>query len=164
MISLVVAVARNGVIGRAGGLPWHISSDLKRFKDITMGKPVIMGRKTWDSLPRKPLSGRRNIVITRQAGFAAPGADVVASAEAALALCGPVPEIAIIGGGEIYRMFWPLADRLYLTGVDIEIEGDTSFPEVVEADWIERSREVHQPGPRDSAGFILRILDKMKKN
>ncbi len=164
MISLVVATARNGVIGRAGGLPWHISSDLKRFKAITMGKPVVMGRKTWESLPKKPLAGRRNIVITRQADFKASGADVVASAEAALSLCAAEPEIAIIGGGEIYRLFWPLADRLYLTEVDIEIAGDTWFPHVAEADWIERSREVHAPGANDSAGFTLRILDKMKKN
>ena len=96
IVSFVVAVARNGVIGREGGLPWHISSDLKRFKEITMGKPVIMGRKTWDSLPRKPLPGRRNIVITRQAGFAAAGAEVVASPEQALALCAGLPEASVI--------------------------------------------------------------------
>lgn len=164
MISLVVAVSRNGVIGRAGGLPWHISSDLKRFREITMGKPIIMGRKTWESLPKKPLPGRRNIVITRQADYRATGADVVTSAEAARALCGAEPETAVIGGGEIYRMFWPLADRLYLTEVDIEIDGDTRFPEVVAAEWIEHSREVHDRGPNDSAGFTLRVLDKMKKN
>ncbi len=102
-IALVVAVSRNGVIGRDGGLPWHISSDLKRFKEITMGKPVIMGRKTWESLPRKPLTGRHNIVITRQGGYAAEGAMVVATPGAALAAAGSVEEVAIIGGGEIYR-------------------------------------------------------------
>ena len=88
MISYVVAVSKNGVIGREGGLPWYISSDLKRFKEITMGKPVVMGRKTWESLPRKPLPGRRNIVITRQRGFAPEGAEVAATPEEALALCG----------------------------------------------------------------------------
>ncbi len=164
MISLVVAVSRNGVIGRDGGLPWHISSDLKRFKEITMGKPIIMGRKTWESLPRKPLPGRRNVVITRQADYQAVGADVVASADAALGLCVVEPEIAVIGGGEIYAKFWPLADRLYLTEVDIEIDGDTRFPEVAAAEWIERSREVHAPGPNDTAGFSLRVLDKVKKS
>ena len=162
MISLVVAVSRNGVIGRDGGLPWHISSDLKRFKEITMGKPVVMGRKTWESLPRKPLPGRRNIVITRQPGYPAPGADVVASAEAALALCKDDPDVAVIGGGEIYRLFWPLADRLYLTEVDLDVDGDTYLPAVVAEEWIEISREVRSQGPKDSAGFTLRVLDRIK--
>jgi dihydrofolate reductase len=161
MISFVVAVARNGVIGRDGGLPWRISSDLKRFKEITMGKPVVMGRKTWESLPRKPLPGRRNIVITRQAGYEAPGADVVTSAEAAIALSAGAPEIAVIGGGEIYRMFWPQVDRLYLTEVDTEVEGDTYFPAVKPAEWREIARELHPQGPKDSASFILRILDRI---
>ena len=162
MISMVVAVSRNGVIGRDGGLPWHISTDLKRFKQITMGKPVVMGRKTWESLPRKPLPGRRNIVITRQADYQAPGADVVVTAAAALALCEGETEIAIIGGGEIYRMFWPLADRLYLTEVDLIVAGDTYLPEIAPGDWIERTREIHPKGPNDSAGFILRVLDRTK--
>jgi len=163
MISFVVAVSRNGVIGREGGLPWHISSDLKRFKEITMGKPVIMGRKTWDSLPRKPLPGRRNIVITRQEGFAAEGAEVAASPEEALRLAGDVPEVAVIGGGEVYRLFWPMVDRLYLTEVDLEIAGDTHFPALDPAEWREVAREVHARGERDSASFTLRTLDRMTK-
>ena len=163
MISYVVAVSKNGVIGREGGLPWHISSDLKRFKEITMGKPVVMGRKTWESLPRKPLPGRRNIVITRQRGFAPEGAEVAATPEEALALCGDAPEVAIIGGGEIYRLFWPLVDRLYLTEVDLEVEGDTHFPAFSPAEWREVGREVHPRGERDSAAFTLRILDRMTK-
>lgn len=163
MISYVVAVSRNGVIGREGGLPWHISSDLKRFKEITMGKPVVMGRKTWESLPRKPLPGRRNIVITRQPGFVAEGAEVAATAEQALALCGGAPEVAVIGGGEIYRLFWPLVDRLYLTEVDLEVEGDTHFPPVSASEWREVGREVHPRGERDTASFTLRILDRMTK-
>ncbi len=164
MISLIVAVSRNGVIGRDGGLPWHVSSDLKRFKAMTMGKPVIMGRKTWESLPKKPLPGRRNIVITRQADYAAPGADVVESAAAALELCSEAPEVAVIGGGEIYRMFWDQADRLYLTEIDVEVEGDTRLPFVDPAHWVEIARDVHPKAPGDTAGFILRTLDKMKKN
>ncbi len=164
MISLIVAVSRNGVIGRDGGLPWHVSSDLKRFKAMTMGKPVIMGRKTWESLPKRPLPGRRNIVITRQADYAAPGADVVESAEAALALCSEAPEVAVIGGGEIYRMFWDQADRLYLTEIDVEVEGDTRLPFVDPAHWVEIARDVHPKAPGDTAGFVLRTLDKMKKN
>jgi dihydrofolate reductase len=163
MISFVVAVARNGVIGREGGLPWHISSDLKRFKEITMGKPVIMGRKTWDSLPRKPLPGRRNIVITRQPRFLAEGADVVATAEEALNLCAGAPEVAVIGGGEVYRLFWPMVDRLYLTEVDLEVEGDTHFPALDPAEWREVAREVHPRSERDSASFTLRVLDRMTK-
>ena len=164
MISYVVAVSKNGVIGREGGLPWHISSDLKRFKEITMGKPVVMGRKTWESLPRKPLPGRRNIVITRQRDFAPEGAEVVATAEQSLRLCGDAPEVAVIGGGEIYRLFWPLVDRLYLTEVDLDVDGDTHFPEVRPEDWREVGRELHARGERDSASFTLRILDRMTKS
>jgi dihydrofolate reductase len=163
MISYVVAVSKNGVIGREGGLPWHISSDLKRFKEITMGKPVVMGRKTWESLPRRPLPGRRNIVITRSREFAAEGAEVAATPEEALRLCGDVPEVAVIGGGEIYRLFWPLVDRLYLTEVDLEVAGDTHFPVVSPAEWREVGREFHPRGEKDSAAFTLRILDRMTK-
>lgn len=163
MISFVVAVSRNGVIGREGGLPWHISSDLKRFKEITMGKPVVMGRKTWESLPRKPLPGRRNIVITQQKNYTAEGADVAASPEAALLLVPDAPEVAVIGGGEIYRLFWPLVDRLYLTEVDLEVDGDTHFAAVDPAEWQEISREVHPRGEKDTASFTLRILDRRRK-
>ena len=161
MISFVVAVSRNGVIGNDGGLPWRISTDLKRFKEITMGKPVVMGRKTWESLPRKPLPGRRNIVITRQDGFQAPGADVVRSPREAVILCASDPEIAVIGGGEIYRLFWPLVDRLYVTEVDLDVAGDTHFPEVLPQEWREVSREVHSQAPDDSASFVLRVLDRV---
>ncbi|MFN4143837.1 dihydrofolate reductase [Aestuariivirga sp.] len=164
MISFVVAVSRNGVIGREGGIPWHISSDLKRFKEITMGKPVVMGRKTWESLPRKPLPGRRNIVITRRRDYAAEGAEVVASAAEAMALCGDAPEVAVIGGGEIYRLFWPQVDRLYLSEADLEIDGDTFFPAVDPAEWREVSRESYPKGERDTASFTLRILDRMTKS
>jgi dihydrofolate reductase len=163
MISFVVAVSKNGVIGREGGLPWHISSDLKRFKEITMGKPVVMGRKTWESLPRRPLPGRRNIVITRSKDFVADGAEVAATPEEALRLSGDVPEVAVIGGGEIYRLFWPLVDRLYLTEVDLEVSGDTYFPAVLPAEWREVGREIHPRGEKDSAAFTLRILDRMTK-
>lgn len=164
VISLVVAASRNGVIGRDGGLPWHISSDLKLFKQITLGKPVIMGRKTWESLPRKPLPGRRNIVITRQAGFAVEGADVAEDVVGALAIAAKdaSSEIAIIGGGEIYRLFWPMADQIYLTEVELDVEGDTLFPKIEMADWEEVSAEPHPRGPHDSAGFVLRLLRRRK--
>ena len=160
-VSLVVAVSRNGVIGVNGGLPWHISSDLKRFKEITLGKPVIMGRKTWDSLPRKPLAGRRNIVVTRQQGFAADGAEVVHAAAEALTLAGDVPEVCIIGGGEIYRQFMGQATRIYLTEVDLEVAGDTRLPRFAPEDWKEVDREVHAAGTKDSAGFTLRVLERV---
>ena len=129
-IVFVVAVSKNGVIGRGGGLPWHISSDLKRFKAITMGKPIIMGRKTWESLPKRPLPGRHNIVLTRQKGYLAEGATVAGSVEEALA--GPrrerSDEIAVIGGAEIFTMFLPAVERIYLTEVDLDADGETLFP------------------------------------
>ena len=128
-----------------------------------MGKPVVMGRKTWESLPRKPLPGRHNIVITRQHGFQRGGADVAATPEEALRLCGDAPEMAVIGGGEVYRLFWPLVDRLYLTEVDMDVEGDTHFPALDPGEWREVAREVHPRGERDTASFTLRILDRMTK-
>ena len=161
-ISFVVAVSRNGVIGRDGGLPWHISSDLQRFKAITMGKPIIMGRKTWESLPKRPLPGRLNIVVTRQKNYMAENAVVVPDAAAAIIAAGNVDEIAVIGGGEIYRMFMPLVDRVYLTEVDLDVDGDTHFPVLPAAEWQETAREIHGAGPKDSSGFVLRILDRLK--
>lgn len=163
MLSLVVAVSRNGVIGRDGGLPWHISSDLKRFKAITMGKPVIMGRKTWDSLPRKPLPGRTNIIVTRQPDFSAEGAHVARDAEAAVVLAARegAAEICVIGGGDIYRQFLPRAGRIYLTEVQMDVSGDTHFPVLDKAEWREVSREEVAAGPSDSASFVLRVLERV---
>jgi dihydrofolate reductase len=161
-VALVVAVSRNGVIGRDGGLPWHISSDLKRFKAITMGKPMIMGRKTWESLPKRPLPGRRNIVVTRQANYIAEGAQIASSLDEALSLSGDAEEIAIIGGGEIYRAAFDRTDRLYLTEVDMNVDGDTYFPPVKAVEWLEIGREQYAAGPNDSAGFTLRTLDRLK--
>lgn len=159
-ISFVVAVSRNGVIGHNGGLPWHISTDLKRFKAITMGKPLIMGRKTWESLPKKPLPGRLNIVITRQKNFRAKGAVVVADVPSALMAAGAAEEICVIGGGEIFDMFLAQTDRIYLTEVDLEVDGDTFFAPLDPAQWTETAREIHLQGPNDSAGFVLRVLDR----
>ena len=159
-ISFVVAVSRNGVIGHDGGLPWHISTDLKRFKAITMGKPLIMGRKTWESLPKKPLPGRLNIVITRQKNYRAEGAVVVADVPSALKAAGAAEEICVIGGGEIFDMFLAQTDRIYLTEVDLEVDGDTFFPPLDPAQWTETAREIHPQGPNDSAGFVLRVLDR----
>lgn len=159
-VSFVVAVSRNGVIGRNGGLPWHISTDLKRFKAITMGKPVIMGRKTWESLPKKPLPGRLNIVITRQKNYRAEGATVVADMPSALAAAGEVGEVCVIGGGEVFEMFLAQTDRIYLTEVDLEVDGDAFFPSIDLKQWTETEREIHPRGPHDSAGFVFRVLDR----
>lgn len=160
VVSLVYAQSRNGVIGRDGGLPWHVGSDLKRFKAITLGKPVIMGRRTWDSLPRKPLPGRHNIVISRSPMFRAEGADVAASPQAALALAGPVPEVCVIGGEQVFADFLPLAGRIYLTDIDSTVAGDAHAPALDPAQWRQVSREDHAKAAGDSAGFTLRVLER----
>ncbi|MGD9636913.1 MAG: dihydrofolate reductase [Pirellulales bacterium] len=132
-ISLIAAMAENGVIGRGGQLPWRLKADLARFKQLTLGHTLIMGRKTWESIGR-PLAGRRMIVVTRQSGYSAQGAEVTNSLEAALegARSAGEEEAFVIGGAEIYRQALPLADRLYMTLVLAEVEGDTKFPEI---DW-----------------------------
>ncbi len=162
IVSLVYAQSKNGVIGAGGGLPWHLPSDLKRFRETTFGKPIIMGRKTWDSLPRKPLPGRQNIVITRQKNWAAEGADVAATVDAALRLAGDVPEVCVIGGGEIYHLFIAIADRIYLTEVDVTVAGDTLAPILDPDEWDERSRSEPIQGENDSARFSTRVLSRVK--
>jgi dihydrofolate reductase len=168
-IVFVVAVSKNGVIGRDGGLPWKLSSDMRFFKTITMGKPLIMGRKTWESLPKRPLPGRDNIVISRTRGYSAPGATVVSDPEVALskaAICASragSEEIAVIGGGEIFALMLPSADRIYLTEVDLETEGDTRFPALDPAHWREIGREKFPRGEKDDAAFTIRTLDRRFK-
>jgi dihydrofolate reductase len=162
LVSLVYAQSRNGVIGDAGGLPWHIPSDLKRFKETTFGKPVIMGRKTWESLPRKPLPGRMNIVLTRQLEFVAEGAEVAATVAEAMAFAADAPEICVIGGAEIYAQFLPLAGRIYLTQVDVDVMGDTRAPALADMDWQEVSRIASARGERDSAAFSTLVLERRK--
>lgn len=155
MISFVVAVAQNGVIGRDNGLPWRLSSDLKRFKAVTMGKPIIMGRKTWDTLG-KPLPGRTNIVITRDPAFAVDGVIAVRSVDEALMIAGShaaadkVDEICVIGGGEIYRQLLDRADRLHVTWVLANIEGDASFPPIDPKNWNEVFQEEFPAGEKDN--------------
>jgi len=134
MISIIVAMSTNRVIGADGQLPWKISDDLKRFKALTMGKPIVMGRLTWESIGR-PLPGRQNIVITRQAGFVAEGCDVVASPAAALEVAGDAAEIMIIGGSQIYELFMPKSTQLHVTQVHAEIDGDAFFPRIDENEW-----------------------------
>lgn len=145
-LSVIVAAARNGVIGRNNALPWHLPEDLRYFKRVTMGKPIVMGRKTWESIGR-PLPGRTNIVITRRPDYAAEGARVVGSLEEALSLAEDIAlidgtdELLVIGGAEIYRAALPLASRLYLTEVHADVPGDAYLPEVDWAQWREVSRE-----------------------
>ncbi len=139
-VYLVAAVAANGVIGAAGKLPWRIPEDLRHFKSLTLGHPVIMGRKTWASLGR-PLPGRENIVVTRTAGFEAPGAHVATSLDAALALCAGEPVAFVIGGGEIYAAALPLADGMVLTEIGRDFPGDAHFPEFDRSRWRETQRK-----------------------
>ena len=160
MISLVYAVSANGVIGKDGGLPWSIPSDLKHFKAVTTGKPVIMGRKTWDSLPRKPLPGRKNIVMTRHRGFAAEGAEIAPDVNMALQLAEPAGEICVIGGAEIFKAFWPKANRIYLTRVLATVDGDTFMPEISGKDWSERDRHRPEQGEKDSAPFETAVYER----
>jgi dihydrofolate reductase len=144
-ISLVAAVARNGVIGRDGSIPWRLPEDMRHFRDLTMGHPVVMGRRTWESLPDRfrPLPGRDNVVVTRNPDWAAQGADRAASVEDALRLLDSEPKVFVIGGGEIYVSALPLADELQLTEIDAEIEGDTTFPDWDRTEFEEISREPH---------------------
>lgn len=140
LVSFIVAVADNGVMGRDNALPWRLSADLKRFKALTMGKPMLMGRRTFDSIG-KALPGRTNIVLTRSPDWQAPGVVVVRSVDEALEHAKDVPELAVIGGAEIFRLTLPLADRIHLTQVHANIPGDTVFPALDPRAWREVSRE-----------------------
>ena len=144
-ISLVAAVARGGVIGRDNALPWRIPEDMARFRAVTMGYPVVMGRRTWDSLPDRfrPLPGRRNVVVTRNPKWSADGAERAGSLDDAVRLLEGEPHVSVIGGGELFAVALPLADELLLTEIDAEIEGDTFFPEWDRAAFEETSRETH---------------------
>jgi len=139
-VYLVAAVAANGVIGAGGKLPWRLPEDLKHFKALTLGHPVIMGRKTWESLG-KPLPGRENIVVTRAAGYDAPGASVASSLDGALALCAGEPTVFVIGGGELYAEALPVADGLVLTEIQRDYAGDARFPPYDRAAWRETQRK-----------------------
>jgi dihydrofolate reductase len=152
LVSLVVATDQRGAIGRAGGLPWHLPDDLRRFKALTLGKPVVMGRKTWDSIGR-PLPGRHNLVITRQAGLDLPGATVVASLEEALAAAGDVPEVCVIGGAEIFRQALPQIDVVHLTRVHATVAADTYLPPFDAAAWDEVAHEEHAADERHAHAF-----------
>lgn len=153
-VYLVAAVARNGVIGAKGQLPWHLAEDLRHFRKITLGHPVIMGRRTWQSLG-KPLPGRENIVISRSPGFEAPGASVALSVESAIALCAGEAVAFVIGGAEIYAAALPLADGLVLTEIDRDYQGDTRFPSWDRKAWRATQKETHTSADGVPFAFVL---------
>jgi dihydrofolate reductase len=164
-LALIWAMARNRVIGRNDALPWYLPEDLKYFKQVTMGKPIIMGRKTWESIGR-PLPGRTNIVITRDAEFSAEGVKVVNSLEAAITLAEHVTvidggdEAVVMGGAQIYEMALPMADRLYMTQVHAEVDGDTCFPEFELASWHELTREDFSASETNPYDYSFVVLER----
>jgi dihydrofolate reductase len=157
-VIFVVAMAENRVIGRDNIMPWHVRSDLKRFKALTWGKPMIMGRRTFQSIG-KPLPGRESVVITKDPAFRAEGAHIVHSTEAALERARQLAvelrsdEIAVIGGGDIFRQMLGEAHRIYVTEIHAQPEGDAFFPELDPGQWVEESRERHDPGEKDDHAF-----------
>lgn len=154
-LALIYARAANGTIGRDGTLPWHLPADLRRFKAMTMGKPMIMGRKTFDSFPA-PLPGRRHIVLTRDPAWAAPGAEVARTPEQALALAGP-GEVAVIGGAEVFALFEDMADRIELTEIHADYPGDTIMPPPG-PEWHEAKREEHPASDGRPAYAFVTLL------
>jgi dihydrofolate reductase len=161
IISAIVAVSKNGVIGQNGQIPWYLPADLKYFKKVTMGYPVIMGRKSFISIGR-PLPGRENIVITRDIYFVASGCFVARNISEAIEIAAATgkEEVFIIGGGEIYQQSIDLWDKLYLTKVDIEVEGDVFFPELNWEEWEIVSEEKHQGDDRNECGYNFQIFTK----
>ena len=158
MISLIVAVSANNVIGAQGKLPWRLSDDLQRFKRLTMGKPIVMGRLTWESIGR-PLPGRQNIVLTHRSDFVANGCDVVTSPAEALRVAGDAEEIMIIGGSQVYDLFLPKARRLYLTRVRAEVDGDAFFREIEDA-WTLVDSESHAADDTNEFAFEFRTYER----
>ncbi|MES9994441.1 MAG: type 3 dihydrofolate reductase [Candidatus Thiodiazotropha sp.] len=161
LISLIAAVANNGVIGVDNSLPWRLPADLKHFKSLTMGKPIVMGRRTWESLPGI-LPGRRHIVVSRNPKYRAEGCELVYSVDEALQLAAEAAEIMIVGGGGLYRQMLPRADRLYLTLVEADVEGDAYFPEIDWSQWHQLSRESHAADERNPFAYSFVVLDRIK--
>ena len=160
VVTLVAAIAENGVIGHGNRLPWHLPADLKRFKALTMDKPILMGRKTFEAIG-KPLPGRRNLVLTRSAGFRPPGVDIVGGVEEALAVNADAPELMVIGGAEVYRLFLPLARRIYLTRVHAPIVGDTRFPNCDWNEWRKVDRSTHPADDKNAYAMTFLTLERI---
>jgi dihydrofolate reductase len=161
-----IARARNGVIGRDGALPWRLKSDLAIFRAVTMGKPVIMGRKTWESLPKKPLVGRTNIVLSRDGSFEPKGCVVCEDFAEAVGIARDqaeddgASEICVIGGASLFEIALPKAKRIYLTEVDADVEGDVTLAPIDETRWREVRSERHEAGPDDEYAFTVRVLER----
>jgi len=161
-----IARARNGVIGRNGKLPWRLKSDLAIFRAVTMGKPVIMGRKTWESLPKRPLVGRTNIVLSKDGSFEPHGAVVCEDFSEAVAIAREqaeddgAREVCVIGGASLFELALPKAKRLYLTEVDAEVEGDVVLPPIDESRWTEVRAERHEASEVDEYAFTVRVLER----
>ncbi len=159
-LSIIVAMDRNRVIGKGDTLPWHISSDLKNFKKITMGKPIVMGRKTHESIGR-PLPGRENIILTRDKNYQAKGCTVLHSMEEIFEHCKDIEEVMITGGSEVYKLSLEQASHLYLTEVHTEIEGDTFFPEFDRGEWEEVSREDFKADEKNEFDYSFVLLERV---
>ncbi|HEX4713216.1 dihydrofolate reductase [Phenylobacterium sp.] len=161
-----IARARNGVIGKNGGLPWRLKTDLANFRAVTMGKPVIMGRKTWDSLPKKPLVGRTNIVLSRDGSFEPKGAVVCEEFGEAVSIAREqaqedgAREVCVIGGASLFELALAKAARLYLTDIDAEVEGDVTLSPIDEARWREVSARPYPAGEGDDYPFTIRVLER----
>jgi dihydrofolate reductase len=164
MISIIAAVSEDLGIGKNNELLWHIPEDLKRFKSLTYGKTVIMGRRTWQSLPRRPLSGRKNIVITDLPGECIEGAVAAYSVEDALSRCEKNDEVFIIGGGSIYRQFLPLAGRLYITHVHKKAPADVYFPEIDMKKWEVIDKEEYMPTGKDDISYTYKIYERKRRH
>ena len=161
-LSLIVAAGERNEIGKDGRMPWHLPADLKHFKEVTLGKPVIMGRRTHESIG-KALPGRRNIVVTRNAGYTADGCEIAHSLREALELAGNAAEIMVIGGAAIYREALPLAERIYLTRVAGQFEADTYFPAFDPKEWLEKQR-LHRPADeRNGRACDFIVLERIKR-
>ena len=159
IISLIVAMDRNGVIGKDGTIPWHLSSDLQHFRKITMGKPIVMGRKTHESIGR-PLPGRENIVVTRDGDFHAPGCTVLHAVEDVFNYCGGTDEIMIMGGADLYKQALDKAGRIYLTEVHTKLDGDTFFPKYDRESWEEVERYDFRADEKNEYDYSFVILEK----
>ena len=158
-IAFVVAVGRNKVIGKDGGLPWKLPDDTKHVREVTMGKPLIMGRRTYASIGR-PLAGRTNIVLTRDAEFHPEGVLVAHTPEEALRLAGDAPETIVFGGAQVYKQFLPMAERLYMTSVDADVPGDTFF-DMGKDDWRVVTNQRHEADERHQYAFNIYTLDRI---
>lgn len=162
LVSIIVAADEHGGIGRDGGLPWHLPEDLKRFKVLTMGKPIVMGRRTWESIGR-PLPGRRSLVVSRQPGLVIEGVEVFESLDAALQAAASAPETCVIGGAEIYRQALPRADVVHLTRVHASVQADTFFPPLDTAEWEEVAREDRTADERHAHPYSFLTLKRVER-